>query len=193
MRRIFQRSLKFTSATRSASNSQASAAVRSLRRPAIALAFLLAIVMSAFAVRSGQTLLSESADHSPEAAVDSQTGATEQNKVESDNSGSESTGGEAKASVGESGNSITTRTTVENGQASVQMEVNGEEVPVSQNGASHHTITTDNGQTTIDVNVQNGQNGQNGYSSSFSSTNSTSSSTTVNGTSFQSQSVWVSH
>lgn len=187
MRRIFQRSKKSTLVTGSASG--ANLQVRAVRGPAIALAFLLAIVMSVLAIRSSQSLQSQSSDYNLGAAVDSQTGATEQNKVENDDSGSESTAGEAKATVDTGGNTVTTRTTVENGQASVQMEVNDEEVPINQNGTTQRTITDDNGQTNINVNVQNGQSTGSGFSSSFTSNSSTS---TLNSSTFQSQTVWSS-
>lgn len=187
MRKIFLTHKKSTLAT--ANVSDTNGIFQTVRRPAIALAFLLAIIMSVLVIRSSQSLQSQSSDYNLEEAVDSQTGATEQNKVENDDSGSESTSGEAKATVDTGGNTVTTRTTVSNGQASVQMEVNGEEVPVNQSGSTQKTITNDNGQTSINVNVQNGQSTGSGFSSSFSSSTTNS---TTNNSSFQSQTVWTS-
>lgn len=188
MRTVFQRRQKTTLATSNGSSSSRNSLVRTITTPATMLAFLLAIVMSVLVIKGGQALQSQSSDYTPEAAVDSQSGATEQSKVVNDDTSSESTPSDesATSNVGSGVNSVTTRTVIENGQASVEMEVNGQEVPVNQNGSSHHSINHNDGQTDINVNVQNGQSGAS--SSTFTSNSSSSS---LNSSSFQSQSVWV--
>lgn len=186
LKSLFQRTQKYSTATNTGSSSRSNSS-RTYSMPALALAFLLAIIASLFAIKSGQSLESQSTDYSAETAVDSQTGATEQGQVVNDDTGSESTPGSSTSTLEAGGNSVTTRTVIENGQASVQMEVNGEEVPVNQNGATQRTINTGDGQTNINVNVSNGQ--STGFSSSF---NSTTTNSTLNSSSFQSQTVWTS-
>ena len=189
MRSVFQRTQKSTSATNTGGSSNGYSVVQLVKTPATMLAFLIAIIMSVLVIKSSQSLQSQSAEFVPQTTVDSQVSASEENNVSSETSDASASGSfQGQSNIGASGNTVTTRTVIDNGQASVQMEVNGEEVPVDQNGATNHTVTQNGGQTNINVNVQNGQSGA--TSSTF---NSNSSNSSLNSSSFQSQSVWVSH
>lgn len=153
MRRIFQRSRKYTTATQNGSDSS-SAIFNRFITPATTLAFLIAILLSVFAIKSSQSMQSQSPGYTTEAVVDSQTGATEENKVEIDVTGSESTQGLSRSS---SETSISTYSRIDNGVGSVSVEVNGQEVPIDQNSNTHQVIENDSSRTTIDVNLQNNQ------------------------------------
>lgn len=54
-------------------------------------------------------------------------------------------------------NNVSINATSLGGESTVKVEVNGQEVPVQQQGITHQTITQNGSQTTIDVNAQNGQ------------------------------------
>ena len=153
MRRIFQRIQNYATTTPNGSSSP-SVIFKRIISPATTLAFLIAILLSVFVIKSSQSMQSQSPDYTTEAVVDSQTGATEQNTVEIDVTGSESTQGSSRSSTE---TSISTHSSIEEGVGSVSVEVNGQEVPIDQNSTSHQVIQNDTSRTTIDVNLQNNQ------------------------------------
>lgn len=73
--------------------------------------------------------------------------------------------------VPESDVSTGTSTTVRNDNGNVKVQVNGHEVPVEQNGTTHRTFTSNNGQTEVTVESES--------SSSSSSSSRTSNSSNV--------------
>lgn len=142
-----------------------------LRRPAFALAFLMAISASAVAARATQ-------NNAYTPSPDEQAPAAKTNAAEPAMEEVEPTGTSGSTAEQAAGNShtLSTNATVENGQANVNVKVNGQDVPVNKTGQTHKTITTgDNAQSTIDVNITNNQSGD---ASSYIGSSSLSTSTT---------------
>ncbi len=73
-----------------------------------------------------------------------------------------------------------------NSEGSTSVSVNGETVPVPQNGSVHKTVTNENGTTTVDVQNSNNSGNTSTQVNTFSSSSTTTSNGTVNHTEFNS-------
>lgn len=129
--------------------------------PVIALAFLLVIIVSIVAARAIQSV---QRDNTPVTQALTNTPKEE---------GAQS---EALVAAEPQASSVTTEAKVENGQASVSMTVNGQEVSIPQQGSTHQTISNNGATTTIDVQTNSVQSG-NTNQSSFTHNNTSSFST----------------
>lgn len=135
--------------------------------PATVLAFLLAVVISMLVARGVASVQNH--------ATTEQTLTNTLKQEDNKNLESNETSSEQAASVN-------TKATIDNGQANVKVEVNGQELPVSPNESVHRTVTNNGTTTTIDIQTNAIQSGD--AAQSFGSNNTSSFST-----SFQSSTV----
>lgn len=154
--------------------------VARLTQPVTVLAFLVAIMLSVLIVRNTQAGSGQSSEIQQE-TVDQVAPAEATQSEASQNSEATTPTQTNNADT----QSINTEMRVENGQAEVSVEVNGEQVPVRNEGSTHRTIIQDGSQTTVDVNIQNGQ------SNTTTTTHGTANSSSYS-SNFQSQTVITS-
>lgn len=119
-----------------------------ISRPVTVLAFLIAVVLSVLVIRNTQTSSSQSSELQQDTIDQVAPAETKQSDAVQSSETPASAPGEQ---------SINTEMRVENGQTDVNVEVNGQQVPINDEGTTHQTITQDGSQTTVDVNIQNGQ------------------------------------
>lgn len=150
-----------------------------LKKPAVTLAFLMAIFSSVLVAGQSKQLHSAS-------PVQSGIKASYTTQSSDSTNASEATEVTDESNDQKTTNTVTTKTAIENGQAKVNVQVNGQEVPVPKSGSSSQTIYNNGNLTNIDVSIQNGQTGT---TTSTFGTNSSSSFST----SFQSITISGNH
>jgi len=178
MRGVIRRSQNHVANTSSDVITQNSTFDRFFKKPALALAFLMAILASMYVVR--HTTQSQSV-----APVSTQIGTS----LEATNPpnvpevpGAESQAGVSTEALGSTSNSVTTQTTIGNGASDVKLNVNGQDIPMPQSSSSTQIISDNGNTTSIDVSINNGQ-------TTTTTTGSASNYSTSFSTSFQSQTI----
>jgi len=175
VRGVIRRNQNYASSNPSRAIARPSVSDKYFKMPAIALAFLMAILTSVYVV--GQASQGQSAT-----PIKSDLGATSEQASNNSSDLPVAPSYDAPTAFTQGGtvtNSVTTQTAIDNGQANVKVQVNGEDIPVPQSGSSSQTIESDGSRTNIDVSINNGQ------ASTTTSGSSTNTSTSFS-TSFQS-------
>lgn len=130
--------------------SQSNSFSKFIKKPALSLAFLMAIFSSAFMAKQAQQLHSESPAQSELNASYSQSSDTEDAPPAPEEPSS-------TVANNETTNTVTTQTAIDNGKAKVSVQINGQDVPIPQEGSSSQTVTSNGNKTNIDVSINNGQ------------------------------------
>ena len=135
--------------------------------PAIVLAFLLAITISAVAFnQSHRSLRLQGLGQSIETNANSDT-ASGSNVPDAEGVSLQAVKQESAQPT-----SIKAKTTIDNGHVSTELNVNGQKLPVTDNAITHQTVTNESNHTTIDLQVTNNQAANSSTINGFNSTNS---------------------
>lgn len=155
-------------------------------KPAIALVFLMAIAASMLAIRAKTALHNESTTQDLQTIVESEgnkTSLPEGGMVQQTDQSGKQVGSDS--SDKSTTNSVKIESSIVNGQASTNVEVNGQKVEVPYNGSTSTVIQNGSGSSTnvMILNSQSGADGTFNTNNSFSSSN-TYSSTYVGGANY---------
>lgn len=151
--RLFQRNQGVADTDSPESDLASGSLIRILSRPAGMLVFLLAIVLAFLVVRqvsgSGGATMQLEGTQSPQPVELKSSTST---PVEAESGAPSSVLDHDNSST-----SVSTEATVIDGKPRVEVEVNGEKIPVSQQGTSQHIVHGDGTNTVVDINIHGGQ------------------------------------